>query len=149
MEFSDFDEIIKFAIQREMDAIEGYGQMLEKAKNPGLKEILAELQNEERNHKKLLEDMTQMKIEAHQVKEVTDLQISDFLVEEPLTDEISFQDLLIFAAKKEQKAVELYSAMHDSVEEPELKKMFEFLIELGTSAGGYMGREGAKRGDWR
>ena len=27
--------------------------------------------------------------------------------------------------------------------------MFEFLMELGTSPEGFMGREGAQRGDWR
>jgi Zinc carboxypeptidase len=36
---------------------------------------------------------------------------------------------------------------HDTILDSHLV-MFEFLIELGTSTGGFMGREGAVRGDW-
>ena len=37
---------------------------------------------------------------------------------------------------------------HDTILDSHLV-MFEFLMELGTSPGGFMGREGATRGDWR
>ena len=42
---------------------------------------------------------------------------------------MTFQDLLIFAAKKEQQAVELYTSMKAAVDSDELKKMFDFLVE--------------------
>jgi rubrerythrin len=51
------------------------------------------------------------------------------LVEEPPSAEMTFQDLLIFAAKKEQSAVEMYSALAEKSKSDELKKLFEFLIE--------------------
>ncbi len=129
MNFSDFDEIVKFAIQREDEAAEGYGSLKDKAKSQALKKLLGDLQNEERKHKELLEDIDKSKLGNYEIKAVPDLKISDYLVEEPMKDDINFQDLLIFAAKKEQKAVELYSVMRDSVGEPELKKLFEYLIE--------------------
>jgi rubrerythrin len=111
MAFTDFQDILDFAIKREEEAIEGYGKMREIAKTPGLEKLLVELQEEEKKHKDLLENVDLEKVESLEIHEVIDLKISDFLVEEPLTAEMTFQDLLIFAAKKEQKAVELYTKM--------------------------------------
>lgn len=128
METNTFEQIIEFAIQREEDAIKAYGDMVEMAETPGLKTLLAELQNEERNHKKLLQDMTEERIESLKVKDVVDLKISDYLVEEPPSADMNFQDLLILAAKKEQMAVELYSNLAEQAEQDDIKKLFEFLV---------------------
>jgi len=129
MEFENFDDVINFAIAREEDAVDAYGSMAQKAKNPGLKELLLELEEEEKNHKRLLQDISQEKIAALKPEKVIDLKISDYLVEEPPGAEMNFQDLLIFAAKKEQKAVELYGRMADSTDDVDLKKLFLFMVE--------------------
>ncbi len=129
MEFTNFEDVIKFAIAREEDAIEAYGGMSEKAQSPGLKELMLELQEEEKNHKKLLLEMSSEKIAALKPEKVLDLKISDYLVEEPSGPEMNFQDLLIFAAKKEQKAVELYSNLKNSTDDADLQKLFEFMVE--------------------
>ncbi len=128
METKTFGQVIEFAILREEDAIKVYGDMVEMAETPGLKTLLAELQNEERNHKKLLQDLTEEKVESLKVKDVIDLRISDYLVEEPPSADMNFQDLLILAAKKEQMAVELYSSLAEKAEQEELRKLFEFLV---------------------
>ena len=128
MEAKTFEQVIEFAIQREEEAIKAYGDMMEMAETPGLKTLLAELQNEERNHKKLLHDLTEHKIESLKIEDVIDLKISDYLVEEPPSAEMNFQDLLILAAKKEQQAVELYSSLAEKANEEEIKRMFEFLV---------------------
>jgi rubrerythrin len=128
METKTFEEVIEFAIQREEEAIKAYGDMLEMAETPGIKTLLAELQDEERNHKRLLQDLTEEKVESLKIEEVIDLKISDYLVEETPSADMDFQDLLILAAKKEQKAVELYSSLADNAGEEEIKKLFEFLV---------------------
>ena len=128
-----FKEIIEFAIRNEEKAIHSYGGLAEISRTPGLKKLLLELQEEEKNHKKLLQEITEEQIESLEIKEVIDLKISDYLVEEPPGADMSFQDLLILAAKKEQKAVELYSDMERKVENKELKKLFEFLLQQEKS----------------
>ncbi len=133
MGFNAFNEIIEFAIRNEEKAIHSYGSLAEIARTPGLKKLLLELQEEEKNHKKLLQEITKEKIESLEIKEVTDLKISDYLVEELPGSDMSFQDLLILAAKKEQKAVELYSGMERKVKNKELKRLFEFLIQQEKS----------------
>jgi rubrerythrin len=124
-----FEDFIKFAIKREEEAIKTYGDIAGIAKTPGLKKLLLELQEEEKNHRKLLQNITEEKIELLEIKEVTDLKISDYLVEETPSADMNFQDLLILAAKKEQKAVDLYSDLERKVTKKELKKLFEFLIQ--------------------
>lgn len=128
MDLKNYDEIIKFAISREEVAIDSYGDMSEKAKMPGLRELLLELQDEEKNHKKLLEDITQEQISSFKTDEVIDLKISDYLTEEPPSEDMTFQDLLILAAKKEQEAVELYTKLGEGSDSEDLKKLFDFLI---------------------
>jgi rubrerythrin len=129
MELSNFQDILKFAISREQKAIDSYGLMIELTKSPGLKELLLELQEEERKHKSLLEGITDQKIVSFKIKEVPDLKISDYLTEETPSKDMTFQDLLIFAAKKEQEAVDLYSNLEANAEDDELKKLFQFLIQ--------------------
>lgn len=128
MDLKSYNDIIKFAISREEAAIDAYGDMSEKAKTPGLKELLLELQSEEKNHKKLLEDISEEQIATFKTEEVIDLKISDYLTEEPPSADMTFQDLLIIAAKKEQEAVELYTKLGEGSDNAELKKLFDFLI---------------------
>ena len=128
-----FEDFIEFAIKREEEAIKAYGDIAGIAKTPGLKKLLLDLQGEERNHKELLQNITEEKIESLKIKEVTDLKISDYLIEEPPNPEMNFQDLLILAAKKEQKAVDLYSDLERKVSRKELKKLFAFLIQQEKS----------------
>lgn len=129
MDLSNFQDILEFAISREQIAIDSYGIMSEIAKSPGLKELLLELREEEKKHKSLLEGITDQKIAEFTIKEVPDLKISDYLTEETPSEDMTFQDLLIFAAKKEQEAVELYSNLEENAEDDELKKLFQFLIQ--------------------
>ncbi len=128
-----FDEVISFAIKREEDAIQGYGSMIEVAKTPGISKLLQELQEEERKHKKLLQELTEGKVESYVPTKVIDLKISDYLEEDTLDAEMDFQQLLVFAAKKEQSAVKLYSKLAEEAESEELKKLFEFLVEQEKS----------------
>ncbi len=128
-----FEDFIEFAIKREEDAIKAYGELADIAKTPGLKKLLLDLQEDERNQKKLLQDITEEKVESLEIKEVDDLKISDYLEEEPPSPDMNFQDLLILAAKKEQKAVDLYADLERKVSKKELKKLFEFLIQQEKS----------------
>ena len=60
------------------------------------------------NHKKLLEDITTEQISSFKTEEVIDLKISDYLTEEPPSEDMTFQDLLILAAKKEKEVKHQY-----------------------------------------
>jgi rubrerythrin len=56
------------------------------------------------------------------------MKISDYVIDKSLDEDMSFQDILIFAAKKEQKTIDLYRELAQRVSSPELKKLFDFLV---------------------
>jgi rubrerythrin len=126
--FKSMKEAITFAVQREEEAAGNYGQMIARAESESLKLLLADLKKEEENHKRMLLDLGRTNIASLRVSKVADLKISDYLVEEPPTESMSFQDLLVYAAQKEQKSVDLYVVLMNLVPSPEQKKLFEFLI---------------------
>jgi len=133
MALKSFKEIIEFAIKREEDAIRSYGEMAEKTNMPGLKKLLLDLQSEEKNHKKMLENISQEKLKSYEVKKVPDLKITDHLLEEPMEPEMNFQELLIYAAKKEQRAADLYSELASQAQDEDMKKTFEFMVQQEKS----------------
>ena len=57
MEFGSVDEIIKFAIGNEKDAVEFYTSLAKEATRASLKETFERFAQEEENHVSLLEDM--------------------------------------------------------------------------------------------
>jgi rubrerythrin len=129
MKFGNLKAVMDFAIQREEEAARNYGKLCRIAKDEAAKKLLADLQHEEKNHKRILQGLTKAKVRPSATQDVKDLMISDYLVEEPLTPEMNFQDLLIFAAKKEKKAVELYSDLAKKSLTKEQKALFEFLAK--------------------
>jgi len=129
MTFESYDDVIRFAISREEAAVRSYDELSGKAKSPGLREMLIELRDEEKKHQRMLENMTREKIASLKVKKVMDLKISDYMVEERLDEDMNFQELLIYAAQKEQRAADLYTELADRAGDAELKKMFLFMAE--------------------
>ncbi len=129
MTFGNLKDAMKFAIQREEEAARTYGRLERIAKDQAAKRLLADLQRDEKHHKKILLGLTKAKINATASKPVKDLMISDYLVEEPLTPEMNFQDLLVFAAKKEKKAADLYSDLAKKATSKENRALFEFLAK--------------------
>ncbi len=127
MYFHSVAEVLEFALKREEDSACFYARMREATPNPALKELLTEMENEEKRHGEILKGLSGKPVEALAVKPVTDLKISDFVVPEPPNPEMSFQDLLVLAARKEAKAAELYAHLRDHASDPEHKKLFEFL----------------------
>lgn len=128
MNFNDFDSVIQFALEREEEAIEAYEQLLPKATLPGLRELLKELQAEERKHKERLEELSQRDLPPSEVPEVEDMKISDYVLEGTIDEGMSLQDVLILAAKREQKAIELYRDLAQRTDSPEINQLFEWLV---------------------
>jgi rubrerythrin len=120
-------DILRFAVEREEDAIRAYGDLAQSAVDPVVRTLLLELQVEEKNHKRLLLNVIEGKAEALEIPKVEDLMLSDYLIAEPLDSNI--QEYLIFAAKKEALAAELYTRQRDATSDPELRRLFAFLIQ--------------------
>ncbi len=109
--FGSITDILAFAIQREIDAAAGYATIVAKAATPGLRELAEDLRRQEEAHRKLLEDLPSEALRDLGTAFTPDLHIVDTLADERLAGDMSVQDMLIFAAKKEAQAVALYESL--------------------------------------
>ncbi len=125
--FHSVTEIITFAIGREIEAAEAYDRMAGSAATPGLRELLRSLRDEERAHRRLLEGLTPDQIGRFEPSLVPDLKIVDTLADETFAPDMTLQDLLILAARKEKEAVELYESLARAGEAAGLQQTFLFL----------------------
>ncbi len=130
---SNFKDIIEFAIQREEEAARSYCSMANSATAEDLRKMLLELEADEKRHKTVLQNISESKAWSIRPKEIRDLKISDYLVEEELRPDVDLQGLLIYAAHKELKAFNLYSDLAKKARSLEEKKIFEFLASQEKS----------------
>ncbi len=111
------EEILRKAIQGEVEAYELYTKTVEMVEAEHIKTLLRELAEEELGHKTALEKMLinpdelPGQVEKLKAAPIEDFKIADHLVVQPLRPDATFQDVCIFAAKKEQQSHELYRGL--------------------------------------
>jgi rubrerythrin len=127
--FRSLKDVLAFAIRREVEAAQGYGEMAARASAsaPGLRELLLELKSEEENHRRLLEGLASTGKLPEAAPSLPDLGLSDAQEDVPLAPDLTFQELLIFAARKEKKAMDLYAGLARRPELAAHRAIFEFL----------------------
>ena len=123
------DEVLDYAIDQEQQAADFYASFAARAEKAGMKKMLLEFAEEEKSHKERLLAVKTGERKLTPEKEVLDLKVSDYLVEVDASDNISFQDALIVAMKKERAAFKLYSDMAEKVPDTNLKQVFVGLAE--------------------
>lgn len=131
MNFKSVDEILEFAINNEKEAVEFYSSLAKKATQPSFKTIFEDFAKEEENHVNLLADISgnKEKIDSYEFKTITDLKISDYLVETDYEEGMAMPEILKIAMKKEETAVKLYSAMSAQTDHQDAKKVFQILVQ--------------------
>ena len=118
------DEVLDYAIGQEEEAAAFYAALAERAEKAGMKDILLDFSREEQRHKDRLVAVKQGEHQLTPEQKVIDLKISDYLVEVDAGEDISYQDALIVAMKREKAAYRLYSDMAEKVPEGELRDVF-------------------------
>lgn len=124
MEAKTFKEIIEFAINEETEAAKFYNKLQGMVKHDWSKKIMKELEEMELGHKKILENFEKEGIAEFTAPEIPDLKISDYLEEVKAAEGMSYQDILITAMKKEEKAKNLYLDLAKKSATPETKNLF-------------------------
>jgi len=123
------DEILDYAIDQEQQAADFYEDVAQRAETAGMKKILLDFSEEEKRHKKILQAVKTGEHELTPEQEILDLKISDYLVEVEASENISYQDALIIAMKRERAAYELYSDMAAKIPDGHLKEVLSGLAK--------------------
>ena len=129
-----FNEVIDFAINGEEEAVKFYQDLQTKVKFKAQKEMLHDLENMEKGHITILENIRQKNFEQIIVKKVSNLNISEYLVEVNPSDEMTYQDILIIAMKKEEQAQKLYSDLAENFPGTEIETLF---LKLASEEAGH------------
>ena len=130
MGLKQYDEIIKFAIEKGIGAFNFYTKASQVAKYSGARELFTDFSKEEEKHRKLLEDITVEKIAQLKVeKAVPDLKISDYMVDVEFRPDLSYADILRMAMKLEERSLKLYTDLKETALGQEIHKLFDFLAQ--------------------
>lgn len=124
MEQKEFFEVIDFAIDREREAVQFYRDLQSMVQFTARKELLRELEDMEKGHIKALENVRKGTTPVTQIPRVQNLKISDYLVAAKPTPQLSYQDIIIIAMKREETSTQLYTDLANLSSEPSLKQLF-------------------------
>jgi len=124
MDRKKFDDIIDFAIEREADAIKFYQDLQKMVRFNSQRELLHEFEEMEKGHVAMLEKIRHMELANIDVPRIQNLQISDYMVSSPPTKDMSFEDIITIAMKREEAAQRLYTEMAGKVDDPQIQKLF-------------------------
>jgi len=128
-EFNTSNDILQFAIGREQESVDLYSGLSETARNPEMKKVFEQFANEERGHKKRLQNIQSSGQFKFTPKEVQDIKVGDYLVDVEPHPGMSYQEALIVAMKKEKAAFKLYSALAAKVSDQLLRSLFDSLAQ--------------------
>lgn len=133
MDFKNLTEIIDFAISKEIEAEEFYRSVSEQEIFAGKKEMFLEYAAEEKKHQTLLEDLkagkSGMAVDDYKFKWITDIKRSNYVHEVEYKPGMAYQDILLLACKREEKALALYNELQAKAETEEAKKVFKILCQ--------------------
>ena len=133
MEFKNLAAGLDFAIEKEMEAAEFYTHISQEEAFSGAGRMFEEFAQEERKHQQLLEDFKarglSASIQAYQFKWITDIKRSDYVVDLEYRRGMGYNDILMLAMKREEKALQLYNDFLDKADSEESRTLFKVLCQ--------------------
>ena len=99
----------------------------------GSKKMFAEFAAEEQKNEKILLDFkttgVSKSLEKYQLKWITDIKRSDYLVDLSYEKGMPYNEILLLAMKREEKALKLYNDFLEKADTDESKKLFMVLCQ--------------------
>ncbi len=133
MEFENLAAILDFAIQKELEAAEFYTNISKEEAFSGAGKMFEEFAQEERKHQQLLEDFKtrglSASMEDYKFKWITDIKRSNYVVDLEYSRGMGYNEILMLAMKREEKALQLYNDFLDKADSEESRTLFKVLCQ--------------------
>ncbi len=134
MEFENLEAIVDFAIDKEREAAEFYQKISDEEEDfSGSKQMFAEFAAEEKKHEKILLEFKSKgvseSLQDYQLKWITDIKRSNYLVDLNYEKDMPYNEILLLAMKREEKALKLYNDFLEQADTDESKKLFKVLCQ--------------------
>jgi rubrerythrin len=124
MTIQEFNEILDFAVEREKEAVQFYRDLQNEAHFADQKVFLQELESMEMGHIIMIENIRNQKPSELVIKQVPNLHISEYLVSDVDHLDLTYQNILIKAMKREEMSTKLYTDMSKKFPDAELSRVF-------------------------
>ncbi len=124
------DDVLALAISREAAAAEFYESLAKSASQPAMVEVFEHFAAEERGHEARLRKVQANPDNVKVRKQAVTLSFADYLVDVEPTPDMSYDQALVVAMKREDAAARLYRDMAAQTSDPALIKLFEWLAEV-------------------
>lgn len=124
---NNVDDILDYAIEQEQIAADFYLATVNIVNSAEMRQIMQEFADEELRHKDILINVKAGDHALTPEQEVLDLKVSDYLVDMTVSDNLTYQDALIIAMKREKAAYQLYADMAGQLPAGELRSVLEGL----------------------
>jgi rubrerythrin len=122
--FESIDVVLDFAIEREQEAFDLYHGLASQATDEQMKKLFTSFAEVEAGHKVRLEGIKEGTTYLPVREQATDMKIADYLVDVEPSPNMSFQDALVLAMKREQAANALYTSLASLISDPMLVELF-------------------------
>ena len=122
--FQTAEDALDFAISEEEGAVAFYTQLAGNTTQKAIRELLLEFAEEERGHKQKLLGVKAGQRMLRVDDKVRDLKIADYLTDVQPRSDVTYQDALIIAMKKEKAAYAMYLDLAEAAPDQELAELF-------------------------
>ena len=124
MILSEYKNIIKFAMENEVEAQKFYEEAAKKIENTQLKEMFADFAEEEKRHREILKQIYISNRMGDYFHEDRDYHIAEDVDLPDLSTNMKPADAIALAMKKEEAAMVQYTELAETCPEPDKKKIF-------------------------
>ena len=131
MDLEQYKQVIKDAIQSEIDAREFYEKIAEGIKDDFLKTTFDAFAKEEGKHEKILTKiLNKENVTASHFNCDKDFKVAETIEMPDVTPDMDLKNAIGLAMKNEEIAMKKYTALADNCEDPELKLVFQDLASM-------------------
>jgi rubrerythrin len=130
MDQKKFTEIIKMAINREVEAYTFYRTVSGKVKDAILRKLFDELAGDEKKHRETLENVLAKGVAKIHFAPGVDYRVGDALASPPLTADLKPLDGFALAIRKELEAMQMYTRLAAAAADTAEKSLFTELANM-------------------
>jgi rubrerythrin len=129
LEFKSVEEVLDFAVKSEENAYSFYTSWSKKLEDKSLVSIFQDLAAEELKHKELILGVKKGAVLKPSETEITDLKISDYVMDVKASTDMDYQDALTLAMQREKEAFKLYTGLAAMSTDAGMKNTFKALAQ--------------------
>ncbi|MEW5725174.1 MAG: ferritin family protein [Thermodesulfobacteriota bacterium] len=127
--FESVDEVLDFAVKSEEEAHDYYNYLARLVEKPWMKDLFLGFAREELGHRKKLLAVKEGRALWPSADRVLDLKLAEYAEDVEAGPEITFQDALVVAMKREKKSFKLYTDLAAAALNEELGRAFQALAQ--------------------